>query len=80
MPERADCRLSKKAFFPIPIEVMGPNPVITTHLAAAADLFDAIQRGILDVGPSRDYGLDDIVTAHHDLEGRRITGAGIVIP
>ena len=47
--------------------------------AAAADLFDAIQRGILDVGPSRTYGLDDIVTAHHDLEGRRITGAGIII-
>ena len=48
--------------------------------AAAADLFDAIQRGILDVGPSRTYGLDDIVTAHRDLEGRRITGAGIIIP
>ena len=31
-------------------------------------------------GPSRTYGLDDIVTAHHDLEGRRITGAGIIIP
>jgi hypothetical protein len=26
------------------------------------------------------YGLDDTVTAHHDLEGRRITGAGIIIP
>jgi NADPH2:quinone reductase len=48
--------------------------------AAAADLFDAIQRSILDVGPSRTYGLDDIVTAHHDLEGRMITGAGIIIP
>ena len=31
-------------------------------------------------GLSRTYGLDDIVTAHHDLEGRRITGAGIIIP
>ena len=48
--------------------------------AAAADLFDAIQRGILDVGPSRTYGLDDIVTAHRDLESRRITGAAIIIP
>jgi NADPH2:quinone reductase len=60
------------------------RPVYTEHRAqleaAAADLFDAIQRGILDVGPSRTYGLDDIVTAHHDLEGRRITGAGIIIP
>jgi NADPH2:quinone reductase len=60
------------------------RPVYTEHRAqleaAAADLFDAIQRGILDVGPSRTYGLDDIVTAHRDLEGRRITGAGIIIP
>ena len=31
-------------------------------------------------GPSRTYGLDDIVTAHHALEGRKITGAGIIIP
>ena len=31
-------------------------------------------------GPSCTYGLDDIVTAHHGLEGRRITGAGIIIP
>lgn len=30
--------------------------------------------------PEPTYGLDDIVTAHHDLEGRRITGAGIIIP
>jgi NADPH2:quinone reductase len=60
------------------------RPVYTEHRAqleaAAADLFDAIQRGILDVGPSRTYGLDDIVIAHHDLEGRSITGAGIIIP
>jgi NADPH2:quinone reductase len=52
------------------------RPVYTEHHAqleaAAADLFDAIQRGILDVGPSRTYGLDDIVTAHHYLEGRRM--------
>ena len=32
------------------------------------------------IGPSCTYGLDDIVTAHHGLEGRRITGAGIIIP
>ena len=48
------------------------RPVYTEHRAqleaAAADLFDAIQRGILDVSPSRTYGLDDIVTAHRDLE------------
>ena len=47
---------------------------------AVGDLFDAIQRGILDVGPSRTFGLDDIVTAHRDLDGRRITGAGVINP
>ena len=48
--------------------------------AAAADLFDAIQRGVLDVGPARSYKLDDIVTAHRDLESRSITGAAVIYP
>jgi NADPH:quinone reductase-like Zn-dependent oxidoreductase len=48
--------------------------------AAAADLFDAIQHGVLDVGPARSYKLDDIVTAHRDLESRSITGAAVIYP
>jgi NADPH2:quinone reductase len=48
--------------------------------ASAADLFDAIAKGILDVGPSRTYALDDIVSAHRDLESRRIVGAAIIRP
>ncbi|MBN8945490.1 MAG: quinone oxidoreductase [Rhizobiales bacterium] len=48
--------------------------------ASAADLFDAIGQGILDVGPSRSYGLDDIVSAHHDLEQRKIIGAAVIKP
>ena len=43
---------------------------------SAADLFAAIRDGILDVGPSRTYALDDIVSAHRDLESREIIGAG----
>jgi NADPH:quinone reductase len=48
--------------------------------ASAADLFDAIAQGVLDVGPSRTYAFDDIVSAHRDLESRKIVGAAIIKP
>ena len=47
---------------------------------SADELFEAIANGILDVGPSRVYALDDIVTAHRDLEGRRVIGAAVIKP
>jgi NADPH2:quinone reductase len=47
---------------------------------SAADLFDAIREGILDVGPARSYAFDDIVSAHRDLESRQIVGAAVVKP
>lgn len=45
---------------------------------AAADLFAAIQSGILQVDPSRIYSFDDVVQAHHDLEERRTTGSAVL--
>lgn len=48
--------------------------------AGAADLFDAIGSGIVDVGPGRSYAFDDIASAHRDLEARRIVGAAIIEP
>jgi NADPH:quinone reductase len=48
--------------------------------ASAADLFDAIGQGILDVGPNRTYAFDDIVLAHRDLESRKIVGAAVIKP
>jgi NADPH2:quinone reductase len=48
--------------------------------ASAADLFDAIAQGVLDVGPSRTYAFDDIVSAHRDLESRKIVGAAMIKP
>ena len=45
---------------------------------SAADLFDAIRSGILKVGPNRTYAFDDIVSAHRDLETRKIVGAAIL--
>lgn len=47
---------------------------------SADELFEAIASGILNVGPSRIYVLDDIVTAHRDLEGRRVIGAAVIKP
>jgi len=48
--------------------------------AHADDLFDAIARGILDVGPRHRYAFDDIVAAHRDLEQRRLIGAAVIQP
>lgn len=47
---------------------------------SADELFEAIANGILDVGPGRIYPLDDIVTAHRDLEGRKLVGAAVIKP
>jgi NADPH:quinone reductase len=47
---------------------------------SGADLFDAIREGILDVGPTRTYAFDDIVSAQHDLESRQIIGAAVIEP
>jgi NADPH2:quinone reductase len=50
---------------------------LETH---ADDLFDAVARGILDVGPRHRYAFDDIVAAHRDLEQRRLIGAAVIQP
>lgn len=47
---------------------------------AATELFDAIASGILDVGPHHVYRLNDIASAHRDLESRRLVGAAIIKP
>jgi NADPH2:quinone reductase len=47
---------------------------------SAADLFDAIRDGILEVGPSRTYAFDDIMSAHRDLESRKVIGAAAIEP
>lgn len=45
---------------------------------AAADLFDAITRGIVDAQPARVYSFHDAAQAHRDLEGRRTMGSSIL--
>ena len=46
----------------------------------AADLFDAILAGELDVRVGATYALDDVRAAHEDLQGRRTTGKLLLIP
>lgn len=46
----------------------------------AGELLDVVARGIVKVAPPRRYALSDAVTAHRDLEGRKTTGASVLIP
>ena len=49
-------------------------------LAAAAELFDLIGRGVLRVSLDRKYPLRDAAQAHRDLEERRTTGSVVLVP
>ncbi|MDR9754350.1 quinone oxidoreductase [Pseudomonas sp. SZMC_28357] len=46
--------------------------------AAAKDLFNAIDSGLINVEPSRIYPFEQLVEAHADLEERRTTGAAVL--
>jgi NADPH2:quinone reductase len=46
----------------------------------AADLFDIIKAGKMKIPVNQRYPLKDAAAAHHDLEGRRTTGATVLLP
>jgi NADPH2:quinone reductase len=48
--------------------------------AAAADLFDVVQRGIVKIAVNQTYQLADAAAAHRDLEARRTTGSTVLMP
>ncbi len=50
------------------------------RIAAAAEMFDLISKGILRVNIERQYALCDAAEAHRDLENRKTTGSAILIP
>ena len=63
------------------------RPTLFTYVAArekleetAADLFDVVSRGIVDIKIDQRYALKDAGQAHADLEGRKTTGATVIIP
>lgn len=49
-------------------------------LERAAELFDRIAAGSLDVRIGAQYALDDAADAHRALEGRRTTGKVLIVP
>jgi NADPH2:quinone reductase len=49
-------------------------------LATANDLFTVVASGAVKVPVNQKYPLKDAVQAHRDLEGRKTTGASILIP
>lgn len=63
------------------------RPTLFTYIASradleetAGDLFDMVARGIVRIAVNQDYPLAEAVRAHEDLEGRRTTGATVLIP
>ncbi len=46
----------------------------------AADLIGVVSSGAVKIAINQSYKLDDIVAAHVDLEGRKTTGATVILP
>lgn len=62
------------------------RPTLATYIASrqdltenAADLFDAVTSGKVKVEVSQRYPLADAAQAHRDLEGRKTTGASVLV-
>ncbi|MGB0506366.1 MAG: quinone oxidoreductase family protein [Pikeienuella sp.] len=49
-------------------------------LSAAADLYEVIQSGAVNIDINAEYALADVAQAHRDLEGRKTTGSTLLRP
>ncbi len=49
-------------------------------LTAAAELFEVVSNGVVDVQINQRYSLKDAAQAHIDLESRKTTGSTVLIP
>lgn len=63
------------------------RPTLVTHLAdrarftrMAAELFEVVKSGAVKADVHQRYPLAEVARAHADLEGRKTTGASILIP
>src|SRR6266542_82542 len=63
------------------------RPTLVTHtskredlVATANDLFSVVASGAVKIAVNQKYALKDAVKAHHDLEGRKTTGASVLTP
>jgi NADPH2:quinone reductase len=53
---------------------------VARYRTAAADLFDALERGDLTVEIGGEYALEDAGKAQADLEAGRTTGSLLLVP
>ena len=63
------------------------RPTLFSYIAARADLedlsnalFSLVAKGAVSIEINQRYALKDVGRAHADLEGRRTTGATVLIP
>lgn len=63
------------------------RPTLATYTATreqlvenSAELFDVVSQGAVKVEVNQTYALQDAAQAHRDLEGRKTTGATILLP
>ena len=49
-------------------------------VATANDLFDVVAKGVVKININQTYALKEAADAHRDLEGRKTTGATILLP
>jgi NADPH2:quinone reductase len=49
-------------------------------VATAKDLFDVVSSGVVKIPVNQTYALKDAQRAQRELEGRKTTGASILIP
>jgi NADPH2:quinone reductase len=63
------------------------RPTLNTYAAKrpdlidiANDLFDVVAKGAVKIPINQKYALKDARKAHEDLEGRKTTGASILVP
>jgi len=49
-------------------------------LTGAKVLFEKIESGAVKIEIFKRYKLDDVITAHQDLENRKILGPAVIIP
>ena len=63
------------------------RPTLFTYIATqekldetASDLFSVVRSGAVKIAVNQEYALSDAAQAHQDLEGRKTTGATVLVP
>jgi NADPH2:quinone reductase len=63
------------------------RPTLFTYTASREDLvlsasrlFEMVEKGVVKIEINQRYKLDDVATAHEELEARKTTGSSIILP